>query len=36
MTNWALESSLNKDKYADSKREGSENKFNSSDFDIKI
>jgi len=36
MTNWALESSLNKLKYAESKINGSSNSFNSSDFNIKI
>lgn len=36
MTNWALESNLNKQKYADSYIENSENKFWGKDFSIKI
>lgn len=36
MTNWALESSLNLEKYKDSKISKSQNKYWSSDFNIKI
>ncbi|NDK09518.1 class I SAM-dependent methyltransferase [Candidatus Gracilibacteria bacterium] len=36
MTHWALDSSLNKDKYASSKIDGSENKFGSTDYSVKI
>jgi len=36
MTNWALESSINKNKYQASKIEDSENQFWSSDFNIKF
>jgi hypothetical protein len=36
MTNWALESKFNKEKYKDSKIKNSINKFWSSDFNIKI
>jgi hypothetical protein len=36
MTNWALESDLNREKYKDSKISGSTNEFWSSDFNIKI
>jgi len=36
MTNWALESSLNKEKYRNSQIPESKNRFMSSDFNIKI
>ena len=36
MTNWALESDINKEKYARSREEWSENIFWSSDYNIKI
>lgn len=36
MTNWALESNLNKEKYKNSKLKNTENQFWSSDFSIKI
>lgn len=36
ITNWALESNLNKEKYADSYIKDSENEFGSKDFSIKI
>lgn len=36
MTNWALNSELNREKYKKSERKNSENTFWSTDFDIKI
>jgi len=36
MTNWALDSSLNKEKYTSSQIENSENSFGSRDYSIKI
>jgi hypothetical protein len=36
MTNWALESEFNREKYKNSKIPNSTNEFGSSDFNIKI
>jgi len=36
MTNWALQSTVNKDRYEESKILGSENQFGSYDFNIKF